>query len=171
MTASPLPPWNSSGVLDLGVHSTDLDGVRERFVLDAPHTEIREQLFKCLELYLQRVRTFVGPSRVWINGGFAMRKAQPPGDVDLVILPDNSAAIDNLEEQRFYDFLQYLTLQDVFVGSPVPVSLTRMQPVAGAIDAFIARPDDEDYWRKFWSRVKRNGVEVDESKGFAEVRI
>lgn len=172
MSASPLPPWNNSGLLDPGAHPTDLDGVYERFVLDAPERDVRELLFSCLTNYIEIVRGTVGPSKLWINGGFAMQKLEAPRDVDVVIFPEDSDRINNLPTEDQEALVEYLTLQNVFIEHPWPTAIPRLQPMSGALDAFVAVPALEDYWFQTWSSVKRNGdPSPGEIKGFAEVMI
>lgn len=101
-----------------------------------------------------------------------MRKDDPPGDVDVVVLPSDPTVLERLDAKEFETLATLLTLQDVIVGSPWPMGLGRLQPMASALDSFIARPEDEIYWHDLWSSVKRNGAHVPgERKGYAEVRI
>lgn len=172
MSAAPLPPWNASGLLDPGAHATDLDGVYDRFVLDAPERQVRELLFQCLTSYIKIVRPAVGPSRLWINGGFAMQKLEAPRDVDVVIFPEDVDRLNNSTQEELDELVEFLTLQSVLISSPWMTSIPRLQPMAGALDAFISTPELEHSWFETWSSVKRNGVYCPgEVKGFAEVRV
>lgn len=167
-----LPAWNEDQVLPPGIWPTDLDGIRERFVLDVPNQNERELLFNALTLYLMWVRPLVGPATVWVDGGFSMRKAAPPNDVDIVIFPDDWGHIEGLDEEHGKRLLSSLTHQgvvsDVSKGGVIP----RLQPMAGMLDAFLGRERDREVWRDTWSNVKLDGVLIDGmSKGFAEVRI
>ncbi|MDX2357443.1 DUF6932 family protein [Dietzia sp. PP-33] len=167
-----LPLWNSRDVLDEGVHAATMADVYDRMVLDAPHREHREMLFHALASYMAQVSRFVQSGRLWIDGGFSMRKPDEPHDVDVVVIPDDPAVIDSFTPEQRVDFMGLLTLQDVIIGSPGPCWMDRVQPVGGALDGFVAAPDALDPWLDTWSTVKRNGAVVPgERKGFAEVRL
>lgn len=164
-----LPEWDADGLLPVGRWKTDLSGIYDRFVLDAPNTDVRQQLFEGLSLYLDRVATFTGPAEVWIDGGFAMHKDAPPNDIDVVIFPENLDALNNLGEDDREAFLSYLTLQNVAFSG---YRAKRVQPMAGILDAFIATMEEASYWHNMWSKVKLLGVEVvGATKGYAEIKI
>ena len=164
----PLPQWNDRGVLPDGIHRATMAEVYERFVEDAPNRADREVLFHVLQGYLGTLELVVPHGRAWIDGGFAMRKATVPNDVDLVFFPADWEAIRGHPEDGA-KILSLLTLQGVFIDSPASM-IPRLQPFGGRIDAFLCFPGQEETWEATWSNVKRDGKLVsDESKGFVEV--
>lgn len=167
-----LPPWNQDRVLPEGAWETDLDGVYERFVEDAPNRAEREILFAATELHLKRMERLIGPSTVWLDGGFSMRKNTVPGDVDLVFFPDDVARLESLTPNEIETLGSLLTLQGVSIQAPFNGGLRRIQPMGGLVDAFLEASGNVDYWRDLWSNVQIDGVVLKEiKKGFAEVRI
>lgn len=168
----PLPPWTPEGLLEPGAHATDLAGVYTRFVEDAPNRSHRETLFSCLASYLDLVHPVIGSATAWIDGGFAMRKPDPPGDVDVVLFPDDFSIVSEAYKEDPQRVLSLLTLQDVIIGKPWVTHIGRLQPFGTALDAFVGNDASRDYWREMWSAVKRNGVIIpDQVKGFAEVKL
>ena len=144
----------------------------ERFVEDAPNREEREILFVATELHLKRMERLIGPSTVWLDGGFSMCKDTVPGDVDLVFLPDDVARLESLTPNDMDTLGSLLTLQGVATQTPFSGSLRRIQPMGGLVDAFLEAEGNVDYWRDLWSKVQIDGVLLKEiKKGFAEVRI
>lgn len=169
--AMPLPGWTAEGLLPVGVHRSTLDDLYERFVLDAPSRERRELLFSAFRTYLTLLKDYIPAGRVWVDGGFCTTKIQPPHDVDVAILPSDLVALNSLDLQKQTDLYGLLTLQDVLVGHPTPRWLERVQPVGGALDAFLVMPGQEQIWHDTWSTLKRpdGTLSGPGMKGFAEV--
>ena len=93
----PLPHWTSENVLPPGRHPADLSDIYERFVWDAPHRNEREILFSALSGYLGVVCRLIPSGRAWIAGGLAVRSAEVPRDVDVVVIPDEWGALKRLD--------------------------------------------------------------------------
>ena len=166
----PLPPWNDHGLLPLGVHRAELPDLYERFVLDAPCQQHREILHGALVTHLTLIRTVIPMGTAWISGSFSTRAEEPPKDVDVVILPTDWRALLGLATEAKARLYGLLTLQQVQVAQPA-VYLDRLQPVGGAVDAFLCYPGHEDVWRGRWSAVRTepSGEATNQSKGYAEV--
>lgn len=166
-----LPAWNADGLLPPGRYPATLDDIYERFVMDAPERPRREILHGAFVTHLMMVRSFIPAGKVWVDGGFSMQKAAPPHDVDVAIIPDDYAALAALPVERQIDFLGLMTLRDVVVGDPGPLYLDRIQPVGGALDAFICHPGEEYVWHSTWSSVKGTDGKIipGMTKGYAEV--
>lgn len=166
-----LPRWDSSGRLPVGIHQCDLRAIYERFVLDAPNRTERELLYSALDLYLRLVRRFIPSGKAWIDGGFGTSKAAKPHDIDVVIHPDDWAALEALPEAEQNDLLGLLTHQDVIVGSLGPLYVERLQPIGGALDGFLCMPGQEAIWVGTWASVKGDDGMIipGVAKGFVEV--
>lgn len=165
-----LPEWTEAGLLPPGVHRTELPDIYERFVVDAPHRARRELLFEALTLHVKLVQAIVPAGLAWIDGSFCRCWHEPPDDVDIVFKPADWGAFVAMPDDLKTQMYGLLTLQDVAATEPA-VYLDRLQPVGGAVDAFICRPGVEDYWHSRWSRVLDTGrsVVVGTEKGYAEV--
>lgn len=172
MTASSLPQWTAEGLLPPGAHRTDQAGIYERLVQGERNREIRESLFRALVLHLEMLQELVPHGTAWIDGGFCMRKEEPPGDVDVVFFPEDWDAFASRGDEVRDVLFGLLTLQGVIVEKPWSVALERIQPIGGRVDSFIQPPAPQvmGYWFELWSAVKRDGAfERDKVKGFAEV--
>jgi len=169
-----LPDWDAdSGLLPPGRHLTTFEGLYERFVQDAPHREHRERLFSAFRLHSKLVAEYLpGGGALWVDGGFAMRKAAAPHDVDVAIVPADWTDVDNWTDQQYVDILGLLTLQSVIVWQPGPSALERIQPVGALLDAFLVPESKKDNWHLTWSAVKVDGEIIEgQVKGYAEVAI
>lgn len=167
----PLPDWNADGLLPAGIHSVNLSDVYDRCVSDAGHQAWRGVLYGALRTYIGIVSRIIPHATVWVDGGFLQAKPTAPHDVDIVIHPHDWHHLDHLSAQEEIGLFGALTLQDVIVGEPILTYLERIQPVAGALDAFLCWPGEEDVWIRTWSSVKgADGLIVPGMvKGFAEV--
>ncbi|WP_301119706.1 DUF6932 family protein [Mycolicibacterium fortuitum] len=168
-----LPAWDTTGLLPVGRHSTTLDGLYDRFVQDAPHREHRERLFSAFLLHSKLIASYLpNGGTLWIDGGFTMRKDAPPHDVDVAVLPNDWADVDDWTDQQYIDILGLITLQNVIIEHPWPAMVERVQPVGALLDAFLVPADDEDEWHETWSTVKVDGIVIDgQIKGYAEVTL
>lgn len=169
----PLPEWNEDGRLPVGRHPGTLDDVHDRCVLGAPNTERRQDLFGSLMTFVSLTQRIVGPSRLWIDGGFVTAKTRAPFDIDVVIKPDDwdrLLACTGRDRDRVFGML---TLQDVVVGDPLYLGFDRIQPLAGELDAFLCYPGQDSVWHDTWSCVKGDDGEIIEgiSKGYVEVSV
>lgn len=165
-----LPAWTSDGLLPPGAHRASMSDVYDRMVLDAPHRARRETLYSALQTYLGLISEFVPHGTAWIDGGFSMQKPEAPHDVDVAVAPADWNQLASLSDQAQADLLGLLTLQDIIVSRPEVMWIERVQPIGGALDAFLVRPGQEGVWSDTWSRVKRGGIlQPGETKGFAEV--
>jgi hypothetical protein len=115
-----LPSWSADGFLPDGVHASDLSGIYDRFVVDAPHRAHREVLFGALTTYLTLVQRLIPSGRAWIDGGFGTVKAAAPHDVDVAVHPADWNELAALPEQDQADLLGLLTHQDLIIGSLGP---------------------------------------------------
>jgi hypothetical protein len=75
-----LPPFDYHGHLPEGVHDTDLEQLRQRFVTNAG----RQVLWDGLMTFLERVTATQQFCQAYINGGFITNKAAPE-DIDLIL--------------------------------------------------------------------------------------
>jgi hypothetical protein len=76
-----LPPLDENGFLPPGYHDCSLDDIRETFC----YTAGRHKLFEQLLQYLDSWRGSGLRVPVYVDGGFATRKAQEPNDIDVVV--------------------------------------------------------------------------------------
>ncbi len=168
-----LPAWDSNNLLPPGRHLTDIDGLYDRLVQDAPHREQRERLFSAFLLHQKLIATYLpGGARLWVDGGFVMRKDSPPHDVDVVIMPNSWDDVAKWTDRQFVDILGLITLQNVIIEYPWPAMVERVQPVGALLDAFLVHEDIQDDWHAVWSAVKEDGVIIPgRIKGYAEVAI
>lgn len=169
-----LPDWDAdTNLLPPGRHATNLEGLYERFVQDAPHREHRERLFSAFLLHSKLIAHYLpSGASLWIDGGFAMRKEAPPHDVDVAIVPNAWADVDNWTEQQGGDILGLITLQNVIIEHPWPAMVARVQPVGALLDAFLVHDSNKDDWHKTWSAVKVDGrIAEGQHKGYAEVTL
>jgi hypothetical protein len=167
-----LPDWTDDGLLPMGVHPAGMDAVYERFVLDAPNRLHRELLFGALQTYMRLLQRLIPAGRMWVDGGFSTRKGTAPHDVDVVVHPDDWDSLASLGERDQTDLLGLLTHQDIIVGSfDPPQWWARLQPVGGALDAFLCYPGQEEVWYSTWASVKGpDGYIIPGAvKGFVEV--
>lgn len=165
-----LPAWTDAGLLPPGIHRTELSGIRERFVLDAPHRPRRELLFEALALHLKLFQAIVPAGLAWIDGSFCRCGPEPPKDVDIVIRPTDWDALRTAPVEVRAKMFGLITLQDARATTP-PFEISRLQPVGGVIDAYVCQPGKEAFWQGEWARVldERRNVVSGSLKGYAEV--
>lgn len=165
-----LPAWEDSGLLPPGAHRAEMPDLYDRFVLDAPNRQRREILFGALTTHLQILRMIIPAGMMWIDGSFCTRRQLPPDDVDVVVHPADWEALKGVSAETKARLYALLTLQDVAAREP-PVDLSRLQPVGGALDAYLCYPGQEATWDYQWSKVLNadGSVIADRKKGYAEV--
>lgn len=165
-----LPAWTAEGLLPPGSHAAGLPDVYERCVLDAPNRDCRELLYSALDVHLRLIQTVIPCGVAWIDGSFCRCRREPPDDVDVVIKPADWAALRGATGAAKAKLYALLTLQGAYAIEPA-VDIPRLQPVGGAVDAFLCHPGQDDYWRAQWSAVLDAGRNVvsGKVKGFVEV--
>jgi hypothetical protein len=149
-----------------------LSDIRERCVEGvSDERPWRRTLFAALTAYLDVTKRVIPAARAWIDGGFMTAKTAAPFDIDIVIMPADWNRFATLDDKGAAALFGALTLQDTIVGSPVLSYLARIQPVSGALDAFLCWPGQEGTWRDTWASVKgADGAIVPGlEKRFAEV--
>jgi hypothetical protein len=77
-----LPPFTFHGYLPEGVHDTDLDRLRERFVCNP----IRTVLWERFQAFLEWTAATGKISHAYLDGGFITSKAEPE-DIDVILQP------------------------------------------------------------------------------------
>jgi hypothetical protein len=82
----PLPPFNESGDLPVGVHRADLHEIGQRLGAATPQ---RRRVFLRLERILAVARSTGHLLRMIVFGSFVTRKSDP-NDVDVFLLMDDS---------------------------------------------------------------------------------
>lgn len=166
-----LPGWDVNGLLPAGKHTATTADLYERCVVGAQHREWRETLFGAFVTYVSVIRRLIPSASAWVDGGFVTQKLDPPHDIDIVIHPDDWGRLNTLGVEDETALFGALTLQDAIIGSPVLTYLPRIQPVCGALDAFLCFPGKEQTWLDTWSSVKAaDGTIVPGAvKGFVEV--
>jgi hypothetical protein len=168
-----IPPVGGPyATLPAGRHPATLEQVYEIFVENAPFRTEREVIFGALALYANLLRNACSDLALWVNGGFISHKPwAAPKDADVVcVVP--SAQYSNMCSNPLV--LSLITLQGVSASSP-PVTISRLQPMAGLIDGFIIEdvPASTDLWHFNWSLVKDehgNLLPPATRKGYLEVR-
>ena len=165
-----IPALTSSGLLPPGRHRSTMEEIAEVFVERAPHTERRRRIFRAFELYADMIQEIIESGSFWVNGGFCTYKADPPNDVDLAVIIDQSIPLTSKDYDRLAPLF---TLQGVQVAQPA-IATPRVQPMGGLIDSFAVMAGiavQEQYWHDMWSKVKGpDGQPVlGASKGYLEV--
>ncbi|TPW95710.1 DUF6932 family protein [Mycolicibacterium fortuitum] len=166
-------PFDDDGQLlpSDSAYEIDLDSLYEVFVEQAEHRQVRQRIHTALRLHLDILKEIAGSGPVILGGGFISHKDAPPSDVDLTYLCRDS---EHLEAAVMHpEALPILTLQKGYAVHPFLVGFSRLQPVGGKVDAFLASPKMHDYWRTMWSTVKgtgHNGIPRIE-RGYVEVTI
>lgn len=156
-------PSGPLGLLPEGCHRTTLAEIEDVFVQSAPFPAERVMLWATFRTYVDHIWRLMPSTRLWINGGFVTHKTwAAPRDVDVCLVV------------RVAEF-------DAVPGPVIDPLLTkflpngqRLQPMAGAVDAFTAErgnPDQQHVYRKEWSRVRGpDRLEVPGAiKGYLEV--
>lgn len=165
------PSLDARGRLPDGRHSCSLEELRARFVEQAPKgIAQRQRIWRAFEVYVDLVRRRIPGARLWVNGGFVTHKADPPSDIDVVIIVPAAWSPKSTQEQQ--DVKTLLTLQGADLGSALSAAGARLRPMGGLVDGFLARDDDFpqlDYWDHQWSSV--NGAATTARKGYVEVTL
>ena len=150
-------------LLPVGCHRTALDEIERVFVRDAPFPAARGELWTTFKRYVDEVWSLMPSTRLWINGGFVTHKTwAAPHDIDVCLVVKGTE----------FDAVPDAVLRPLLTES-LPDG-QRVQPMAGAVDAFAAQrgnPDDQQVFRTEWSRVRGpDRLEVPGvSKGYLEV--
>ncbi|AXB45562.1 DUF6932 family protein [Amycolatopsis albispora] len=166
----PLPHWTADGVLPPGAHPADLADIYERLVCDAPYQNEREILFGALSSYLGVVCRIIPSGRAWIDGGLALWSEEPPGTVDVVLIPDEWGSLKKLDGAARAALYGMVTLRGAIIGQPA-MYLDQVQPVHGLLDGYLCVPGHEEVWAQTWSSVRGPYGPVEGLvKGYAEVR-
>lgn len=157
---------DAKGRLVPGRHRTTLPEIEEFFVDAAPCTAQRRTVFTAFTTWVELLRGLSPTAILWINGGFATYKPEPPKDVDV-------AALINKNDINQWTGDQQVTFETLL--TEVRPGKARIQPMGGLVDGFFAIRGDVDQsvvWHETWSSVYVNGVKiVGESKGYLEVRL
>lgn len=156
-------PSGPLGLLPEGCHRTTLEEIESVFVQSAPFPAERAMLWATFRTYLEEVWRLMPSTRLWINGGFVTHKTwAAPRDVDVCLVVKVS---------------EFDAVPDAALDSLLTAVLPdgqRIQPMAGAVDAFAAQrgnPDEQRVYRSEWSRVRGpDRLEVPGAiKGYLEV--
>lgn len=157
---------DAKGRLVPGRHRTTLPEIEQFFVEEAPCSEHRRRVFTAFTTWVELLRGLSPSAILWINGGFATYKNEPPKDVDV-------AALIGKNDINSWTAGQQVTFETLLTD--VRSDGTRLQPMGGLVDGFYAVRGDIDQsvvWHESWSAVYVNGVQsVGESKGYLEVRL
>lgn len=150
----------NSNRLPIGRHRADLATLKRVFVDEAPHAELRAQIFSAFTVWVSQIHILLPEYCLWVNGGFVTHKAEPPADIDVVVFA-SQGSIDAFPKEKRDDLFTK-------TGSP------RRQPMGGLVDAFLSDPCKEQRrnWYEFWGLVKDPITLVPapgQIKGFVEV--
>lgn len=129
-----------------------------------------------LVLWHSRFRRVCPGTRLWLSGSFLSIKARPR-DVDVLAWVEDPLTYGRLFAPAKGRGYEYFTMMDVGVNLQPQGSFEgpyeRLQPVAGLVDAHLARgwiPEHVDYWRSSWTReFKRTGEPTGVRMGVVEV--
>jgi len=80
----PIPPFESSGLLPLGVHDCSLEEIKERFA-SFQGSDRRPRLFGKLEAFIAEARASQIVRSLVLNGSFVTSKPAP-NDIDLIVV-------------------------------------------------------------------------------------
>ncbi len=158
-----LPTLGPGGRLPEGRHEGTLKDIRIRFVDDAPHMAHRDRIFQAFEVYARGIWDLLPTAKLWVNGGFVSHKPTKPKDIDVVVL----ARVSELNAVPWDEILPLVT--------HAADDGTRVQPMGGLVDGFIAKrgnPEEIRYWDDYWKTVldlDRNPI-PGERKGYVEVK-
>ncbi|WP_440939896.1 DUF6932 family protein [Gordonia polyisoprenivorans] len=158
--------------LPAGRHPATLEEIHQKFVVDAPHRDSRELVYRAFVLYTDILRVRLGPVTLWVDGGFISHKPwAPPSDIDVVVIVPQHDYTNICSNGQAWPLS---TLQHV--SSNLTQGLDRLQPMGGLIDGFVV-PDSASQlavWDATWSRVKdEHGNLLPETirKGYLEVTL
>lgn len=157
-----------AGWLAPGVHSASLESVREYAVTN----EHRERLWAGFEVWLRECGARVQPIRLWFGGSFVTAKPEP-GDVDVLAWITVDAPSQGA---RLSDLLTILSAARLHEDGEIEHRLGRIQPVAGLVDAFLARetPVKRAEWLVNWGNEWKStpeGMAPVAEKGIVEVIV
>lgn len=147
-----------------------MSDAHDLFVVQAPYREARQRIFDALQVYAACVWGVLPQARLWIDGGFASHKDwEAPEDVDVAIVVDDI----NTTERAQLVTAGLLTLATVSakIGDVELPEFSRLRPMGGLVDSYLATRTTRDVYRMQWSRVRGPDREIIEGvlKGFLEV--
>ena len=157
-----------TGWLVPGVHSASLEAVRAYAVTNGH----RERLWAGFELWLRECDSRVEPVWLWLGGSFVTAKPYP-GDVDVLAWITVDAPSQGA---RLSDLMTILSAARLDEDGEIERRLGRVQPVAGLVDAFLARETPVKRaewlvnWGSEWEKAPEGMVPVAE-KGIVEVIV
>jgi len=169
-----IPTLDQDGRLPPGRHPATMSEIAHIFVERAPHRARRRLIFDAFDVYTRLVAELLPGSYVWVNGGFVTHKADPPKDIDLVIVVNPTSASPTLTLNQLLPLLTQTNIDmDDRVG-PQPggrLQTPVLHPMGGLVDAYLVTAGNAamlTYWDDWWSKVNGNPAAV---KGYLEVTI
>src|SRR5690242_3170916 len=106
-------------------HRTTLPEIDQYFVVEAPCSEQRRRVFTAFSTWVELLRGLSPNAILWINGGFATYKSDPPKDVDV-------AALIGKNDMNSWTLDQQVTFETLLTD--VRSDGTRLQPMGGLVD-------------------------------------
>lgn len=156
-------------VLPPGRHSATLSEIYERFVVQAPHRERRELIYRALTLHLELTRAIAPDAAYWLDGGFVTHKEwRQPVDADLVVV----AAEEQFMALHVEEALPLHTFLELTAEQPM-VRTSKLHPMGGLLDVFVIPdlPEHVAVWDHRWQLVNGPDGELMSGavKGYVEV--
>lgn len=166
----PIPDWTSKGYLPAGRHAADRAEIYERLVAAEENRQRRELLYSVAMSYLAIAREYFPTGRAWISGELTERSAVDREGVTIAILPGDWQRLVGSSEDQQARIVSILSVRDVIVGCPGPMYLSSLDPLGGALSAYLVSPAVESNWHEQLSTVLMDGDAVPgSSRGYVEV--
>jgi hypothetical protein len=148
-----------------GTHRASWDDIKQIFVINAPNSNVRADLYGELMKWVEAVQAILPISKFWVNGGFVTHKSQIPEDIDVVAFsPCTSFTVGNK------------TQLDSLRTQHGPKFGTKNKPIAFGekIDTYIVPQtiSMQVQWGLEWARVRDPETRMEivgASKGFIVV--
>lgn len=151
--------------LGQSTYPATLDEVRERFAFN----DQRQRRLDRFSAWMADLSESGLPGALWVSGSYLSMKPDP-SDVDVVVVIDLEDRV--VAKKILQDSHPLWTWQDVTAQYPRKVTLRKLQPFGGAVDAHYAidLPVVRQRWETDWSTdYDELGIPTGTRKGFLEV--
>lgn len=151
--------------LGQSTYPATIDEVRDQFAFN----DIRKRRLERFAAWVEDLDSLQFPGKLWVSGSFVSLKPDP-SDVDVVVVTDDQ---DKFVAKSILRASHPMwTWLNVKAEKPRAVTLPRMQPFGGTVDAHwtIDLPDVGPGWETWWTTEYDDlGEPTGVRKGFLEV--